>query len=55
MINAKTESFLLPASTKRIGGITKPSWSNSFATGIDPGAMPPISAWCARVATNPII
>ena len=30
-----------------------PSCTNSCAIGIDPGAMPPMSAWCARLATYP--
>ena len=41
----------LPASISRTGGITSPSCSSSRATGIEPGAMPPMSAWWARVAT----
>ena len=43
-----------PPRTSRIGGITSPSWSSSRATGIEPGAIPPMSAWWARVATKPI-
>jgi hypothetical protein len=28
-----------------------PSWKISVASGIEPGDMPPMSAWCARFAT----
>ena len=39
---------------RRMGGMMRPSWTSSSATGIEPGAMPPMSAWCARLATKPI-
>ena len=38
----------------RIGGSRRPSWWISVASaGSDPGADPPISAWWARLATQP--
>ena len=41
-------------SSRRTGGMRRPSSSISVASGgIEPGAIPPTSAWCARFATHP--
>ena len=42
------------SSSSGVGGRRRPSSSMSSASGgIDPGAVPPTSAWCARLATQP--
>ena len=42
------------ASSIRVGGRRSPSSSMVSASGgIEPGALPPTSAWCARLATHP--
>ena len=45
-----------PPLNRRMGGICSPSWNISRTPkGIDPGANPPTSTWCAWLAVMAII
>ena len=41
-----------PSSMIFTGGMRMPSWNTSVDSGIEPGVMPPTSAWWARLAAK---
>ena len=43
--------FMLPARMSFTGGMRMPSWAISRQRPIEPGYIPPTSAWWARLAT----
>ncbi len=50
---SRKSSIHSPSATAGIGGTRIPSWSTVVAwAGIEPGASPPTSAWCARFPTH---
>ncbi len=49
---AMRSGSVLPSLTRRRGGMTRPSWWMEEDRGMDPGDMPPTSAWWARLATR---
>ena len=53
-ITFQTSRQRSPRAKILIAGRIRPSWYISVASpGIDPGAMPPTSVWCPRLATKP--
>ena len=46
--------YQLSGAVQPDGWNDQPFLDQLAATGMEPGAIPPISAWCARLATNPM-
>ena len=55
VMSSSTSWSTSPLLTSLVGGMTTPSSSSVVeSAGIDPGTLPPTSAWWARLAAKPI-